>query len=83
MIKVESLKEYQKILSKEDFEVLANKIFMITEYLVLEYSGYKRWYFEKQLKNIGSSEREILFVRNKEKLRDIIIILKNYVLMEN
>ena len=34
MIKVESLKEYQRILCKEDFEVLANKIFMITEYLV-------------------------------------------------
>ena len=33
--------------SQKDFEELANKIFMITEYLVLEYSGYKRWYFEK------------------------------------
>ncbi|MGN1374429.1 MAG: GNAT family N-acetyltransferase [Bacilli bacterium] len=74
MIKVESLKEYKRILSKEDFEVLANKIFMITKYLVLEYSGYKRWYFEKQLKNIGSIEREILFVRNKEKLDEIIAV---------
>ncbi len=85
MIKVESLKEYKKILSKEDFEVLANKIFMITKYLVLEYSGYKRWYFEKQLKNIGSIEREILFVRNKEKLDEIIAVacLKKTTLVEN
>ncbi|HCY44571.1 MAG TPA: hypothetical protein DHU33_04010 [Firmicutes bacterium] len=74
MIKVESLKEYQRILSKEDFEVLANKIFMITESLVQEYPEYKRWYFFKQLKNIDSTEREILFVRNKEKLDEIIAV---------
>lgn len=74
MIKVESLKEYQRILSKEDFEILANKIFMITESLVQEYPGYKRWYFLKQLKNLGSMEREILFVRNPEKLDEIIAV---------
>ena len=74
MVKVESLKEYQRILSKKDFEVLANKIFMITESLVQEYPGYKEWYFLKQLKNIESTEREILFVRNPEKFEEIIAV---------
>lgn len=64
MLAIESLRDYINILNKEDFNTLANNIYKITESSDEDYPNRKNWYFTKQLPNIESGERNILFVRD-------------------
>ena len=72
MIKIESLKDYLKTISNEDFIMLATKIYMITDFICKDYPKYKEWYFTKQLPAIAGEKRNILFVRNPENQEEII-----------
>ena len=63
MIKVESLKEYKRILSKEDFEVLGNKIFMITKFVDMPGFIEDPWYtghYEKVYNELNEAIQKIL-----------------------
>ena len=73
MVKIESLKDYVGVLSKEEFKDLSTKIYMITDFICADYPKHKSWYFEKQLpETIANDERNILFARNPENENEII-----------
>ncbi len=73
MREIESLKSYIGKVPKDEFMVLATKIYMITDFITNDYPKYKEWYFTKQLPaTINSNERNILFVRNLEDNNEII-----------
>lgn len=76
MIKVESLKDY---LDKDEFKNLVTTIFKATKFITDDYPNYKEWFYNKQIPGIATGERDILFIRNPEKLKEIIgiIALKN------
>ena len=73
MVKIESLKSYIRILSKEEFMELSNRIFQINSDSN-DYPKYKEWYFKKQLPGIITNERNILFVRAPENSNEIIAV---------
>jgi len=73
MISIESLKNYVRTITEEDFIELATTIYMITDFICDDYPKYKEWYFTKQLlSTINGDERNILFVRNPENDNEII-----------
>lgn len=72
MIKIESLKDYLKTTSDEEFMELATKIYMITDFICEDYPKHKEWYFKKQLPAIVGEERNILFIRNPGNQNEII-----------
>ena len=72
MIKVESLKDY---LNKDEFKKLVTNIYKTTKFITDDYPNYKDWFYNKQIPGIVTSERDILFIRNPEKLKEIIGIL--------
>lgn len=72
MIKVECLKDYVKICSKDNFLKLASDIYQITDFICEDYPKHREWYFNKQLPGIFGKERNILFVRNPENKDEII-----------
>lgn len=73
MVKIESLKDYLNILDKNEFEKLATKIYMITDFICEDYPKHKEWYFTKQLPaTIQGDERNIIFARNPDNYDEII-----------
>lgn len=73
MINIESLKNYVEIISKKELMELATKIYMITDFISVDYPKRKEWFFTKQLPDtINSDERNILFVRSPEDDNEII-----------
>ena len=73
MVKIENLKDYLNILDKNEFEKLATKIYMITDFICEDYPKHKEWYFTKQLPaTIQSDERNIIFARNPDNYDEII-----------
>lgn len=73
MINIESLKKYIGNVTKEEFMILATKIYMITDHISDDYPKRKEWFFTKQLPaTINSDERNILFVRNPKDDNEII-----------
>ena len=71
MVKIECLKNYLKC-SPEEFNDLATRIYMITDFICEDYPKHKEWYFTKQLPAIIGEERNILFARNPENPNEII-----------
>ena len=71
MVKIECLKDYLNC-PPEEFNDLATKIYMITDFICTDYPKHREWYFNKQLPAISSDERNILFVRNPENQNEII-----------
>ena len=76
MVMVESLKDY---LDKDEFKKLVTTIFNTTKFIGDDYPNYKNWFYNKQIPGIALGERDILFIRNPEKLKEIIgiVALKN------
>ena len=76
MVMVESLKDY---LDKAEFKKLVTTIFNTTKFISDDYPNYKNWFYNKQIPGIALGERDILFIRNPEKLKEIIgiVALKN------
>lgn len=72
MIKVESLKDYINVMSKDDFMKLAIDIYQITDFICIDYPEHRYWYFKKHLPEILGDERNILFVRNPHNSKEII-----------
>ena len=66
MIKIESLKSYIGNVSEDEFMKLAESIYEITNFICTDYPRYKEWYFHKQLPNIYTLSREILFARSDD-----------------
>lgn len=71
------LSECKKILDENEFDNLVNKIYDLTYGLNSSYPDYKKWFFEKLIKNIGNEKREIIFITDKN--NDVIAMsaLKN------
>ncbi len=72
MIKIESLKYY---LDREEFKKLVTNIFKTTKFITDDYPNYKNWFYNKQVPGIASGERDVLFIRNPQKLNEIIAII--------
>lgn len=73
MMNVESLKNYIGNISDEQFITLSTKIYIITDFICVDYPNYKKWFFTKQLPaTINGDERNILFARNPENENEII-----------
>ena len=75
MINIESLKDYIGNVPKEQFCELCKKIYMIIDFICMDYPKHREWYFTKQLPaTINGDERNILFARNPENENEIIAI---------
>lgn len=75
IIKIESLKKYVGIIPEKQFMELATKVYMLADFICVDYPEYKKWYFTKQLPvTVNSNERNILFVRNPGDDNEIISI---------
>ena len=73
MINIESLKDYIGNVPKEQFCELCKKIYMIIDFICMDYPKHREWYFTKQLPaTINGDERNILFARNPENENEII-----------
>lgn len=75
--RLQYLSECKKILAENEFDNLVNKIYNLTYNLNSSYPDYKKWFFEKLIKNIGNKKREIIFITDKN--NDVIAMsaLKN------
>lgn len=72
-IKVESLKDYDGVLSEEKFMELATNVYMITDFICEDYPAHREWYFEKTLPATRTGDsRNILFIRNPQDKDEII-----------
>ena len=72
-IKVESLREYKSKIPESSLYELANRIYMITDFIRSDYPKHKEWFFTKQLpRTINGSHGEILFVRSPDDENKII-----------
>lgn len=72
-IKIESLKDYDGVLSEEEFMKLATDVYMITDFICEDYPAHREWYFNKTLPATRTSDtRNILFIRNPENKDEII-----------
>lgn len=60
MIKIESIKDYQAILTPQDFRRLTDYIYDKTADLKEDYPNYREWFYDVQLAGLGSVERDIL-----------------------
>ena len=72
--KIESIKNY---IETEEFLSLADQIYNLTKHLNNSYPNYKDWFYNKQLKESLSPNRNILFVRNKNNQVVGVASLKN------
>jgi len=72
-IKVESLRECKSKIPESSLLELANRIYMITDFIRCDYPKHKEWFFSKQLpRTINDSHGEILFVRSPDDENKII-----------
>ena len=79
MINIESLKDYIGNVPKEQFCELCKKIYMIIDFICMDYPKHREWYFTKQLPaTINGDERDILFARNPENENEIIFVYISY-----
>lgn len=77
-MKIESIKDYINILSKEELTTLANKIYKTIEFVEKDYPNNKNWFFNIQLKEtLDTNTRNILFVRDKDKIIGVANLLSN------
>lgn len=72
--KIETIKEY---IDKKEFIVLSDELYDLTKHLNDSYPNYKDWFYNKQLKESLTPNRNILFVRNKDKQVIGVSSLKN------
>jgi len=72
--KIESIKNS---ISSEKFITLADQIYDITKHLNNSYPNYKDWFYNKQLKEVLSPNRNILFVTNTDNKVVGVASLKN------
>ena len=74
---VDSIKNYLSDDKKEEFVRITNQVYKITEYLNDTYSGYKEWYFKKQVKGCYTPNRNIIFIRtNNNEIAGLICLKK-------
>lgn len=66
MIKIESLKNYAKVLNEKDFTKLTKQIYEFTNFISENYPNYKKWYYHEHIPRIFTSQGEILFVRQED-----------------
>ena len=77
-MKVESIKDYINVLSEEELMVLANKLYMLTEFVKKDYPNHKEWFFTNQLpETLYSEKRNILFVKDKDEIIGLANLLNN------
>ena len=67
MVKIECLKDYLNC-PPEEFNDLATKIYMITDFICTDYPKHREWYFNKQLPAI-SSMKEIFYLLEIQKIK--------------
>ena len=72
MIKIESLKNYIGVLDESDFDLLAESIYEITDFICEDYPKHREWYFEKQIPRVFTPSGEILFARSDDGSNEII-----------
>ena len=65
-MEIESLRDYLTIVDDEHFMVLANQIFMSSNFILAYYPNHIDWFYNKQLPGVISGTRDILFVQNDE-----------------
>lgn len=68
MYKIESLKSYVDILNKDDFMKLASDIYDATKSITSDYPNYRDWFYHRQIPGIFRSSRDVLFVRDNDKI---------------
>lgn len=75
---IESIKDYTNLLSDEELMTLANKIYMIIDFMKNDYPNHKKWFFTKQLpETLYSDRRNILFVKDKDEVIGVANLLKD------
>lgn len=67
MVKIECLKDYLKC-SPEEFNDLATRIYMITDFICEDYPRHKEWYFTKQLP-LSLVTKEIFYLLEIRKIQ--------------
>lgn len=58
---IEKLSDY--IADKEQYEILANQVYYLTDHLSSDYPKHYEWFFQKHLPFVGNGEREVFFIR--------------------
>lgn len=77
-MKVESIKDYINVLTDEELMDLANKIYMITDFIKKDYPNHKEWFFSKQLpETLYSDKRNILFVKDEDQIIGVANLKKD------
>lgn len=76
MIKIESLKNYLKILNEDDYKKLCDQIYEFTKFICKDYPNYKDWYYNKQIPRVSTPHGEILFAREKGKILAVASLKK-------
>ena len=77
-MKIESIKDCINILSDEELMFLANKIYMLIDFVKMDYPNYKEWFFTRQLpETLHSDRRNILFVKDKDEIIGVANLLND------
>lgn len=77
-MRIESIKDYINILNEEELINLANKIYMLIDFVKIYYSNHYNWFFNTQLpETLHSDRRNILFVKDKDEIIAVANLLKN------
>lgn len=77
-MKIESIKDCINVLSDEELMFLANKIYMLIDFVKMDYPNYKEWFFTRQLpETLHSDRRNILFVKDKDEIIGVANLLND------
>ena len=71
---IEKLSDF--IYDKEQFNLLSNQIYYLTDHLSVDYPKHQDWFFTKQLPNVGNGTREVLFVRKYNNICGVSFLKK-------
>ena len=72
MIQIESIKNYQGVLSPYQFHSLTNQLYDNTAYLKEDYPNYREWFYDVQLAGLDTDERDILVAHHSTNPYNII-----------
>lgn len=65
-MKIDNIKNYISETNQESFMKLADEIYELTIHLNGTYPGYKEWFYDKQIKECLTPNRNIIFVKNED-----------------
>ena len=76
-MKIESIKDYINVLTDEELMNLADKIYMVIDFVKKDYPNHTKWFYTRQLpETLHSDIRNILFVKEKGEIIAVANLLK-------